>query len=262
MNKGFVMKNHIKCPRCGYEKLTEDLVNHCPVCGLDIGIYNIDKACIFILIYGIVSFIACVFRNKLPLDLYDFISYNGLLALCLWLIVCIIMFFRALKRRGVTTDGFRTPETVEDVVEGRVKHVDYRRFKNVEGSLDKEFEQDISIAQNDDGITLYTKHPHHPFYNLKYKDIKEMSLSPKLELKLFIMILSGAILTTVIGPLWGIICGVILGIRVNNHLFIRANTGFDDIQVLLSGSEWDVKYIYENYLIEQKKLKIEGTDKE
>lgn len=155
------------CHKCGYKDMSETNKTNCPVCGTNITVPKFGMILFFALVSFILSCFLSAFNNKL--------SFMQSLSFIFVVFALPFAIGEAYERGHEIKDGFRTPNSPNEIINGDNRVPNFKSYDYVYGITPDKGIKKIMLEPYKDGLNY--------FYNtlsktekLDYSDITELIL--------------------------------------------------------------------------------------
>lgn len=190
------------CYKCGYKDLSDESKSRfCPVCRAD----NSIPKCSLVLFLLLLSFIFSTFISFFKDDL-DSIYIILIILIGIFIPLSI---FENIKRKSHIVDGFKIPNTPDDIIKRNPRVPQFKEYIYVAGMKNDEGIKKILLEVHDDSLNIYHKKLKEVLA-VKYSDIVDLILQNECEFKESIG--KGATFGTLFGLMGGFGVGVLMGI--------------------------------------------------
>jgi len=231
-------KNMFVCYKCGYKHYGEKLT-HCPRCGTNITMPKFALALFLSILFFILMLICSMFKANLKIC-----------ADILFVVSIVLIPFTVkeeIKRSSAIKDGFRVPDTTNEILEEKVRVPDLIKLNYIDGLT---FSYDIKHILFDvttEHIILYIDKRKDPLV-MTYDEISDIEILTDTELKHSVAkgLISGALLGAALGGVAGVAGYALGGLKTKNIYALKLSviSNNDERALIVGGSKSDVEKLY------------------
>lgn len=225
------------CYKCKYKHFGEGSI--CPKCNTDNSLPKIGTINLLMLLLAVICYVLSVFISKL-----------GVISISLFVLTAILAPFSLAEciTRNKSNDGFRTPETPNDIIENKVRVPDIVTLKYEDGL---KFDKGINALIFDvtpDALKVY-KEGMEEISIIDYQNIANMQILDDTQIKDSVgkSILSGTLGAVAFGGIGAIVGATLGGIDSKNIHYLQFEVNQDGgigyLQV--SGNKKELVELYE-----------------
>ncbi len=209
------------CHKCGYKDLTDNKKTNCPICGANVIVPKVALVLFLSFVLYIVFTFLSMFNDKL----------NTIAVMSLIVAVISVPFAikEAIKRKNEIKEGFRAPDSPDEIINGNPRVPDFKYFDYVYGLKDDEGVKKILLETYKDGLNVYYNKLRE-IETINYEDIVGLEIHEENELKMSTSksVVYGALLGLMGGLGAGLIGGTIGGIENKNRHVLEIQVKHND----------------------------------
>lgn len=225
------------CYKCKYQHFGEGFI--CPKCNTDNSLPKIGVINFLALLFAVICYIISVFVSKF-----------GIISISLFVLTAILAPFSLMECivRNKSNDGFKTPETPNDIIENKVRVPDITTLKYEDGL---KFDKGINTLIFDvapDSLKV-CKEGMEEITTISYQNIANMQILDDTQIKNSVgkSILSGALGAVAFGGVGAIVGATLGGIDTKNiyYLQFEVNQNNEIGYLQVSGNKKELVELYE-----------------